>query len=109
MNDRDAHRRLDTPALATQVVSKTFARLNAQAWGIAFAALFGLGLLMITWILVIQGGPVVGPHLGLLSRFLPGYSVTYLGGLIGFVYGFVIGYAFGRGVGIVYNRLLPTT
>ena len=84
MTDRDARRHLDTPALATQAVLKTFARLHAQAWGIAFAVLFGLGLLMITWILVIQGGPVVGPHLGLLSKLLPGYSVTYVGGLIGF-------------------------
>ena len=107
MTDRDAFRRLDTPALAARAVSKTFAKVNAQAWGIACGLLFGLGLLGATWALVMKGGPVVGPHLALLSHFLPGYSVTYLGGAIGFVYGFVLGYALGRAVGIVYDRLLP--
>ena len=66
----------------------------------------GLGLLIPTWFLVFKGGPVVGPHLGLLGNFFPGYSVTLIGGLIGFVYAFVIGYAFGRLVGSIYNRLV---
>ena len=108
MTDLDASRRLDTPALAVRAVSETFAKVNARAWGIACGLLFGLGLLGMTWTLVVEGGPVVGPHLGLLSHVLPGYSVTYLGGAIGFVYAFVIGYAFGRAVGIVYDRLLPS-
>ena len=107
MTDLDARRRLDTPTIASQAVSQTFAKVNARAWGIACGLLFGLVLLAITWVLVAKGGPVVGPHLGLLSNVLPGYSVTYVGGVIGFVYGFVIGYAFGRVVGIVYDRLLP--
>lgn len=98
----------DTPAIAAAAVAQTFARLNARAWGIAFALLFGFGLLISTWVLVLEGGRVVGPHLALLRNFLPGYSVTYGGGLIGFVYGFVIGYAFGRLIGTVYNKLLPT-
>jgi hypothetical protein len=108
MTDLDARRRLDTPAIAAQAVSKAFAKVNARAWGIACGLLFGLGLVSMTWALVIQGGPVVGQHLGLLSKVLPGYSVTYFGGAIGFVYGFVIGYAFGRMVGVVYDRLLPS-
>lgn len=98
----------DVPArVANAAVAATFARLNARAWGIAFALLGGLGLLTSTWLLVLEGGAMVGPHLSLLRSFLPGYSVTWHGGLVGFVYGFVIGYAFGRLVGTVYNRLLP--
>ena len=98
----------DVPArVASAAVAATFARLNARAWGIAFALLGGLGLLASTWLLVLEGGQIVGPHLSLLKNFLPGYSVTWFGGLVGFVYGFVIGYAFGRLVGTVYNRLLP--
>ena len=98
----------DAPLAAERIVQATFAQLNGRAWGIAFALLLGLGILAATWLLVMQGGPVVGPHLALLSNFLPGYSVTYLGGLIGFVYGFVIGYAIGRLIGSAYNRMLPT-
>lgn len=80
-------------------------RMNARAWGIAFGLMLGLGLFLATNILVIRGGDVVGPHLSLLGVFLPGYSVTFVGSLVGFVYLFVIGYAFGRLIGEVYNRL----
>jgi len=67
--------------------------------------LSGLALLGATLFLVVRGGPDMGQHLGLLSVFLPGYSVSVGGALIGFVYVFVIGYAVGRLVGAVYNRL----
>jgi hypothetical protein len=80
-------------------------RMNARAWGIAFGLMLGLGLFLATNILVIRGGEVVGPHLSLLGAFLPGYSVTFAGSLVGFVYLFVIGYAGGRLIGEVYNRL----
>ena len=81
-------------------------RLNGRAWGIAFGLLLGGGLFLATIILVIKGGAEVGPHLGLLGVYLPGYRVTVLGSLIGFVYLFVIGYAIGRLIGTVYNRMV---
>ncbi len=93
--------------MADRIVYATFARLNARAWGIAFALLCGIGLLAATWLLVLQGGAVVGPHLALLGNFFPGYSVSFTGGLIGFVYAFVIGYGLGRLIGTLYNKMLP--
>src|SRR4051812_43741566 len=99
--------RPDTPAAADLIVRRTIARLNGRAWGVAFALIGGLGILIPTWVLVLEGGPNVGAHLSLLSVFLPGYSVTMGGGLIGFVYGFVIGYAIGRLMGPLYNVMLP--
>lgn len=86
----------------------TLLRLNARAWGIALGLLFGLGLFLATIVLVMRGGPRVGPHLGLLGVFLPGYQVTTAGAFIGFVYAFVIGYAVGRIIGSVYNALART-
>ena len=80
-------------------------RLNARVWGITVGLIAGLLLFVATNVLVLRGGDVVGPHLGLLGVFLPGYSVTFLGSLIGFVYAFVIGYALGRLVGAVYNAV----
>ena len=80
-------------------------RLNERAWGISVGLLLGLGLFAATNILVIRGGQVVGPHLNLLGVYLPGYRVTFLGSLVGFVYMFVIGYGLGRLVGWVYNRV----
>lgn len=83
----------------------TLLRLNARAWGIATGLLLGLGLFVATNFLVLKGGDVVGPHLGLLGVYLPGYRVTFAGSLIGFVYMFVIGYGLGRLVGAVYNAV----
>jgi len=84
---------------------RALARLNERAWGVAMGLLLGLGLLVATLFLIIKGGENVGAHLGLLGVFLPGYSVTVAGSLIGFVYAFVIGYAFGRIIGLIYNWL----
>lgn len=82
------------------------ARLNERAWGISVGLLLGLGLFLATNILVLKGGPNPGPHLSLLKVYFPGYRVTFLGSLIGFVYAFVIGYALGRLIGSVYNMLV---
>ena len=87
-------------------MQRVMLRLNGRAWGIAMGLLFGLGLFLATNILVLKGGPEVGPHLSLLGVFLPGYRVTFVGSLIGFVYLFVIGYAVGRLIGLVYNRMI---
>jgi hypothetical protein len=81
-------------------------RLNGRAWGIAAGLLLGGGLFVATNILVLKGGERVGPHLRLLAVFFPGYSVTFVGSIIGFIYAFVLGYAVGRLVGSVYNRLV---
>ena len=81
-------------------------RLNERAWGIAVGMLLGTGLFIATNVLVLKGGHYVGLHLSLLSRYFPGYSVTFVGSMIGFIYCFVLGYIVGRIIGTVYNRLV---
>ena len=73
----------------------------------AFGLLCGLALFFATVLLLVRGGSNVGAHLSLLRVYFPGYSVTWLGSLIGFVYAFVGGYALGRTVAAIYNRLIP--
>jgi hypothetical protein len=93
----------------TRELRQAVRRLNARAWGIAGGLVLALGLFAATNVLIVQGAPEgqpVGPTLGLLSYFLPGYSVTFMGSLIGFVYCFVIGYAMGRVMGTLYNKLV---
>lgn len=85
---------------------RTPARLNARAWGVALGLLCGIGLFLATNILLLKGGPVVGPHLALLGAYLPGYRVTFAGSLIGLGYGIVIGYGAGWLMGRVYNALV---
>jgi len=88
-----------------RVVTRLVLEAHEQSWGVAVGLLLGLGLLIATNVLVLKGGDPVGPHLSLLSVYLPGYRVTVLGSLIGFVYAFVIGYGIGRTVVAIYNRL----
>lgn len=99
--------RVSASRVAAVAAVRPIARLNARAWGVALGVLAGLALLAATWILVVLGGPVVGPRLGLLAVYLPGYAVTWWGGLVGFCYAFAIGYAGGWLVSAVYNRQLP--
>ncbi len=91
-----------------QALRKVLARANEQGWGIAFGLLGGIGLFLATVILVVKGGPDPGPHLRLLAVYLPGYSVTWFGSLVGLVYAFVGGYAVGRTVATLYNKLSRT-
>ena len=90
-------------------LNQALLRLNGRAWGIGIGLLLGLGLFLATNILVARGGEDMGQHLGLLAIYLPGYSVSFVGSLIGFVYAFVGGYAIGRTVGEVYNRLVDSS
>ena len=87
-----------------QAVKHAVLRINGRAWGISTGMLLGLGLFLATNALVIKGGPNVGQHLQLLSVYFPGYTVTFVGSLIGFVYAFVLGYGLGRVIGTIYNR-----
>ncbi len=90
-----------------QQIKKSLVRFSEQGWGLAFGAVSGLGLFVATIWLVLRGGMNVGEHLGLLSVYLPGYSVSIVGSFIGFVYAFVLGYGAGRTIATVYNKLLP--
>jgi hypothetical protein len=81
-------------------------RLNARAWGIAMGLLLGVAIFVATNVLVLKGGQNVGQHLQLLGVFLPGYRVTFVGSIIGFIYLFVLGYILGRLIGTVYNHLV---
>lgn len=88
-----------------QAVKSAVLRINDRAWGISTGLLLGLGLFLATNALVLRGGPNVGQHLQLLRVYFPGYSVSFVGSLIGFVYCFVLGYGLGRVIGWVYNRV----
>ena len=89
-----------------QALAVAIRRLNARAWGWAFGLLFASGLFLATVFLLIKGGENVGTHLNLIGIFFPGYSVTWFGAVIGFIYAFVLGYAVGRLIGTVYNKLV---
>ncbi len=76
------------------VLAAVFAKMDAVAMASAIGVLFSLGLFLATILLLLPDVPAghpVGPHLSALNDYLPGYSVTWVGGAIGAVYGFLIG------------------
>ena len=93
------------PSLET-IILKRLLRLNAVATGLTVGVLSGLGLFLLTIILVIKGGPVVGPNLALLGQYFPGYTVTAVGSLVGFAYAFITGFVIGFSLAFLYNLFL---
>lgn len=86
-----------------QMLKRAVVRLNGHVLGFVLGAICAIVLFTATIWLVIKGGEVVGPHLGLLDNYLVGYSVSYLGSLVGAAYAFVIGYGSGYLISSVYN------
>lgn len=89
-----------------QIVMTRLLRVSAAVHGIVSGLVAGLGIFIATNWLVLKGGRVVGPHLGLLSQFFIGYRVSFVGSLIGFGYGFVLGFVVGWAIARLYNALL---
>ena len=84
-------------------LAQVFLKLDRVAFGLSLGTLSGLVLFLATFILVLQGGDVVGPRLELLSHYFPGYSVTAQGSLTGLFYGFITGFSGGWGFAFVRN------
>jgi protoporphyrinogen oxidase len=86
-----------------EALAQVFSKLDPVAFGLAVGIVAGLILFLATLFLVLKGGDTIGPNLQLLSQFLPGYSVTTPGGLIGLAYGFVLGFLSGWGFAVIRN------
>ena len=87
-------------------LSRAVARIQAAVLALVFGLICGLGLFLMTVWLILKGGPVVGPHLGLLGNFFPGYSVTWRGSIAGLFWGTLAGALIGWVIGKVYNRIV---
>jgi len=96
------------PASPTErrLVREAMARLRSSILALVAGLMAGSILAGATAWLVVIGGEEVGPHLGLLRVFFPGYSVTWPGVAIGFGYGLVAGAVVGGLTGVVYNRIV---
>jgi hypothetical protein len=88
-----------------ELIAAAVARLRAGIMALVFAVCGGLGLFLATVWLVLQGGPDVGKHLGLLSNYFPGYRVSWAGSILGLVYGAILGGVIGYALAWIYNRL----
>ena len=87
----------------TEILREAFPKLDRVALGTAVGLTSGFSLLLATLFLVVKGGDVVGPNLALLAQYLPGYTVTAEGSLIGLLYGFVVGFVGGWTMAFLRN------
>ena len=90
----------------TEKLVGTVLRLNAKVLALVLGLLFGIAIFIATNWLIIKDGDPVGPHLQLLSQYFIGYSVSFMGSLVGFAYGALLGGASGLLIGWIYNWMV---
>ena len=96
----------DLDQLVQTVVRQAFAKLDRVALGVSVGSTAGVLLFLATLVLVLKAGDVIGPRLGLLSQYFPGYTVTLEGAALGLLYGFAVGFAGGWLVAALRNAAL---
>lgn len=77
--------------------------LHVRAFGLAVGVVWGLVILGVSLLVTLKG--TGGEHLSRLGLLYPGYRVTYLGSVIGFVWSVIYGFVAGALLAWVYNRL----
>ena len=85
-------------------------KLDVKAFALTAALIWGLGLLCITWWIILFEGISNDPTL--IGRVYRGYSISPLGSLIGLVWAFFDGLVGGWVFAWLYNRIAagtPTT
>jgi hypothetical protein len=102
--DEDHSRRVnDEEAFVGQALEEAFAHVDALALGVAVGVVSGFGLFLTTIILLLKGGPVVGPTLSLLGQYLVGYEVTWPGAFIGLIEAGLVGFVLGSSIAWLRN------
>lgn len=90
----------------TEEISREVMRIQAGVLAMVCAVLGGLLLFSMTVWLLVKDGPGAGPHLSLLGNYFIGYSVTWVGSIIGLFYGALTGGIVGWVIGAIYNLVV---
>lgn len=78
-----------------EALARIFTRLDRMAFGLSLGTVAGAVLFLGTLFLAIRGSDGMARNLRLLGQYFPGYRITPLGGMIGFVYAFASGFISG--------------
>jgi protoporphyrinogen oxidase len=100
--DRSVPVRIEGGQVSDELISAAFAKLDPLALGISVGTVIGLGLFLLTVILLLKSGEVIGPTLSLLRNYFPWYATTWSGAFIGMIEGGIFG--FGSGLLIAWLR-----
>lgn len=88
------------------ILMTAFAKMDPVALAVALGSIWAIILLLATSFLLLKGSPEgipVGEHLGLLGIYLPGYQVSWGGGLLGAFYMWLLGAAVGFILAVLWN------
>jgi protoporphyrinogen oxidase len=98
IHEKPLVRRRSTEELLRRALALLLAKIDPVALGASLGTVAGAVLFLLTNILVLKGGVVVGPTLVLLGQYFPGYDVTVEGSFVGLAYagasGFLAGWSF---------------
>jgi hypothetical protein len=78
-----------------ETITRVFPRLDPVSFGLSAGIIGGLGIFIATLFLVIHGTDIVGNYPLLLRNFLPGFTISIWGALVGLLDMFVLGFLFG--------------
>lgn len=96
---------MNRPVRDHEILSAVFAKMDVPAMAVAAGVLCSVLLFLATATLLLQASPdgPLGPHLGDLANYLPGYSVSWGGAFVGAFYGFLVGAVGGFAAAVYWN------
>ncbi len=83
--------------------------LKVLNFGLALGILTGVCILLLTWATMMVKVDAYIIVTNVYAKLMPGYSVTFVGSIIGLVYGFIKGAIFGIVLAWLYNLLNGST
>lgn len=96
----------EQPKIPLPPVLLAFAPIRKTALGVASGVVLGGIIFLMTAILLIKGGQRVGANLTLIGQYFFGYTVTWMGSLIGMAWGFAVGFLVGWSFALVRNSVV---
>ncbi|MGE5820854.1 MAG: FAD-dependent oxidoreductase [Deltaproteobacteria bacterium] len=87
-------------------LARIFTRLDRVAFGLSLGTVAGAALFLGTLFLAVKGADGMARNLQLLRQYFPGYRVTPLGSVMGFVYAFAGGFISGWSFAFLRNATM---
>ena len=102
LRERLTGRLLNSPGVTTELTPPTFL-MSGNALGIALGVLLALQLFLTTNWLVVRGTAANSPNAALLGQYLPGYTVSFSGSLVGAMELFAVAFVLSHVLAAIYN------
>ena len=87
------------------ILRRAVARMRSRIVAVSCAVISGSALMIATILHIARERAPSTLNIALLANYLPGYSVSWLGALLGLFYGALLGGFFGGVFAWFYNRL----